>query len=276
MIILQIIVVAFASIADAKVILISFDGFGANVYRQGQSQSLIPNFESLKKIGAFTLEAKTVMPSVTLVSHTSMLTGLLPLHHLVNWNDWKPEKGPITAKSIFDFVRLSGGKSALVAGKEKFRHFEKAASLYAQARGDNAVFERAWSVWQREQPEFLFIHFGDIDGAGHKSGWLSADQMATVRSADEIVLKLINRLKSSAENAKTTVIISADHGGHEKTHGSDSTDDMTIPWMAFGAKVPPSGEIRKPVVTTDTAATVLWLLDIPAPKGLDGRSVLPL
>lgn len=68
-------------------------------------------------------------------------------------------------------------------------------------------------------------------------------------------------------------ILGADHGGHDKTHGSNRPDDMTIPWIAWGQAVNPNFEIKIPVSTCDTAATALWLLDVPIPANFDGKPV---
>jgi hypothetical protein len=48
---------------------------------------------------------------------------------------------------------------------------------------------------------------------------------------------------------------------------------MTIPWIAWGAGVRPGYEITAPVTTDDTAATALWLLDVPIPASFDGKPV---
>ena len=48
--------------------------------------------------------------------------------------------------------------------------------------------------------------------------------------------------------------------------------DVTIPWIAWGQGVTP-GKLRRPIDTTDTAATVLWLLGVETPEGWDGAPV---
>jgi arylsulfatase A-like enzyme len=69
------------------------------------------------------------------------------------------------------------------------------------------------------------------------------------------------------------IILSADHGGHDKTHGSTSLEDMHIPWIVWGKGVRKDYTITKRVSTCDTAATALWLLGIPLPEDLDGKPV---
>jgi hypothetical protein len=48
---------------------------------------------------------------------------------------------------------------------------------------------------------------------------------------------------------------------------------MLIPWIAWGKGVKKHYEITAPVVTYDTAATALWLLDLPRYDVLDGKPV---
>ena len=69
------------------------------------------------------------------------------------------------------------------------------------------------------------------------------------------------------------VIVTADHGGHDKTHGLDIPDDMHIPWIAWGKGVKKNFTITAPVTTFDSAATALWLLDVPLPATFDGKPV---
>ena len=70
------------------------------------------------------------------------------------------------------------------------------------------------------------------------------------------------------------IIVTADHGGHLKTHGDNIPDDMIIPWVAWGKGVKKNFTITEPVTTYDTAATALWLLDLPIPAEFDGKPVI--
>jgi hypothetical protein len=48
---------------------------------------------------------------------------------------------------------------------------------------------------------------------------------------------------------------------------------MTSSWIAWGAGTKLAYDIKDPVSTCDTAATALWLLDVPLPIGWDGKPV---
>ena len=48
---------------------------------------------------------------------------------------------------------------------------------------------------------------------------------------------------------------------------------MQIPWIAWGGSVKHDFTLTEPITTCDTAATALWLLDVPASGSLDGQPV---
>ena len=85
------------------------------------------------------------------------------------------------------------------------------------------------------------------------------------------------RIREALRKARLTkravLIVSADHGGHERSHGKVIPEDMTIPWIAWGAGVRKHFTITAAVNTCDTAATALWLLGLKPPEALDGAPV---
>jgi hypothetical protein len=71
------------------VFIISFDGGKPAVMQE----SRMPTLLAMVAQGAHTWGAQTIFPSIPLVSHTSMLTGVGPDKHKVLWNSWQPDKG---------------------------------------------------------------------------------------------------------------------------------------------------------------------------------------
>jgi arylsulfatase A-like enzyme len=70
-----------------------------------------------------------------------------------------------------------------------------------------------------------------------------------------------------------TVIVTADHGGHDRNHGSSDPRDTTIPWIVWGEGVKAGGTLAAGIRTMDTAATALWMLGVTAPEALVGRPI---
>lgn len=259
------------------VVLISIDGLRPDAIAQFQADTLM----RLMREGSYTLQASTILPSKTLPSHTSMLTGQPPDVHGVKWNNVvSVNKGKLEAPTVFGALRQNGFGTAAFFSKPKFTTLQQPGSLdYSQAPGG------WWGSWAAERtvtdavtylvsdkPNFLFVHFGDTDRAGHDSGWMSPRYGEAVRTVDRAVGRLLGVATETFGKEGFTVIVTADHGGHERDHGSDDPRDVTIPWIAWGEGVAP-GMLTRAVRTTDTAATVLWLFGTNEPEDWQGSPV---
>jgi predicted AlkP superfamily pyrophosphatase or phosphodiesterase len=262
---------AFAENAR-HVFIVSFDGGKPSVMQE----SAMPVLKHMQKQGASTWQAFTVDPSITLVAHASMLTGVQPNKHLIDWNEWKQEKGLVQVPTIFALAKKQGLITGLIAGKEKFKHLNTPQSLdlfsipaYSALR----VAKTAADFILAKKPNLTFIHFADSDGAGHEFGWGSAEQKASFADEDAALKILRDAITQAGIEKDSVIILTADHGGHDKTHGTTSLEDMHIPWIAWGKGVKAHYAIGQRVNTVDTAATALWLLGVEIPQNFDGVPV---
>ena len=234
----------------------------------------MPNLVGLMQSGAFSLGAQTVFPSVTLVGHASMLTGLCPSKHGVDWNDYLPERGYARGTDLFDIAHAAGLQTEMYVGKQKLVQITEPSSL------DNFVFVNdADSVlMDRLIADFpqdfgvLFIHLAATDGMGHAYGWLSPEQLSVIRRADEAIGRLLAQLEARNLRRETLIIVTADHGGSGQGHGSDGRENMTIPWVAAGPGIQPK-TLTTLIHTMDTAATTAFALGLTIPSEWDGVPV---
>ena len=257
-----------------RVLIISLDGAKPAVMRQ----SRMPHLEGMLKQSAYTFKAQAVMPAITLVNHTSMLTGMIPAKHKITWNEWIPARGIVTVPTIFSIYKKHSKNvcTSLLAAKQKFTHLFLPGSLdHFMVLSDlaDSVAIAAVNIIKQKKPDLMFVHFGDPDYYGHTYGWGSPQQMKSFAECDKAIDKIITTLRRAGLLSETTILITADHGGHEKTHGMDVTDDREIPWIAYGAGVVPGAKLGT-VRTVDTAATALWLLGVPIPPDMDGTPVI--
>lgn len=256
------------------VFVISVDGGSPAVLKQ----SKMPVFFEMIKEGSHTFNARTIFPSITLVSHTSMVTGVGPAKHKITWNDWQPEKGLVQVPTMFSVVSQNRKEvsTALIFGKQKFLHLTLPGSLDTIAMPSydtKPTAEVAASIIKAVKPNLCFIHFAATDGMGHTYGWGSPEQIKEFGEVDKGLKTIRDAIRKSGIENESVVIITADHGGHDKTHGSDMDADMIIPWVVWGKNVKQDYLIKEHVTTYDTAATVLWLLDVPIPAEWDGKPV---
>ena len=253
-----------------RVVVVSIDGARPD----GILQAVTPTITRLWKEGSYSFRARTISPSTTLPATTSMLTGISPDRHGERDNNWWPGEATVTAETVFSLAKSQGLKTAMVVTKEKFGflarpgsldHFEVVPHLAPD------VVLRALAYLKSEKPHLLFIHFADADITGHLHGWMSPEYLIALQTVDEAVEILLRMMEETKLVRETLLIITADHGGHDFTHGTTLPEDMTIPWIAVGPGVREGYEIPDQVVIYDTAATVLYFLGIPIPAHWDGR-----
>jgi len=82
-----------------------------------------------------------------------------------------------------------------------------------------------------------------------------------------------NSIGTEALGDDYTYIITADHGGHDRTHGSDMPEDMIIPVIINGKGIE-KGEIGKKVNIMDIAPTVTKLLGVDPDDEWEGSAIL--
>ena len=265
---------AFDGVAR-HVVVISVDGLRADAIEAAGAA----NLQRMMRQGAWSLSARTIMPSRTLPSHTSMITGQPPEVHGITFNDERVDaEGRVTVPTMFDGADKAGLYTAAYFAKAKFRHLihEGAPDDVEAPRGLEVVMaprmtQDVVQFLQFRRPDLLFVHIPDPDIAGHSAGWMSLPYRWAVRRADAAV-EQIRRAAVRTFGDDVVVIVTADHGGHGRDHGTDAPEDVTIPWIAWGASVKP-GRIDTQIRTFDTAATTLWLLGVDVPGDWAGRPV---
>lgn len=257
--------------ATKRVIILSVDGLRPDAIQAAP----MPNLLQLIKTSAYSLTAQTVYPSVTLIAHSSMLTGLCPKKHGVYWNDYIPENGIALGTDIFDIAQAAGLKTAMYVGKEKLQQVTDASSIdkfvWINDR-DKVVMQNLVADFPSEF-DVLFIHFATTDDMGHVYGWMSPEQLSVIFRADEAIGELLTALDTRGLRDETLLIITADHGGHGMIHGSSMPEDMTIPWIASGPGIQAKA-LTTQVNTMDTAATAAYALGLSIPQEWDGVPVL--
>ena len=253
--------------AAARVVIVSIDGLRPDAVQSGA----FPNLNALVKRGAYTWVAQTITPSNTLPSHTSMLSGYPPSRHGITWDDYLPANGPIKVPTVFLAAKRAGLKTALVAGKEKFntlRDTNEMDFFVGGARADADVAEQAVAQLYAGV-HLLFVHLPDVDLSGHATAWMSATYKEKVAKADEALGRIVAALPEN-----TTLILTADHGGHSFGHGTTDVLDMSIPWIIAGPRIRQGVALTSAVSTMDTTATAGFLLGLTLPVDITGKTVM--
>jgi predicted AlkP superfamily pyrophosphatase or phosphodiesterase len=233
-----------------------------------------PTLTALQARGASTLNASSVMPSITLPCHMSIFHSVPPTRHGVTTNDWSPMARPLPG--LADVARAAGRQCAFFYNWEPLRNVSRPGSLsftyfkdnVLTPEGDQVIAETAARTLAAERPDFAFVYFGTVDEAGHAHGWLSDGYFEQLGRVDKALQHVLESVPADSH-----VLLQSDHGGHERTHGTPSAEDMTIPWMVSGPGIRPNYTLSFPVSLLDTAPTLARLLDIAPHPHWEGRCV---
>lgn len=258
------------------VIVIGVDG----LHVDGVSQGKVPALREMMRTGAWTLNARGVMPTVSSPNWASMIMGAGPEQHGVTSNEWERHR--------FEFPPACKGSDDLfptMFGLLKSQRPASAVAIFYEWKGfarlvENGVpsvmkhlepasktVEAALRYWREHKPALLFVHLDLVDHAGHGLGWKTPEYFKAVEEADGYIGQFVRTAPGAL------VLVTADHGGVGKKHGGMTMDELRIPWIVAGPGVTAGHEIKGSVNTFDTAATIAWLLRLKAPDCWIGKPV---
>lgn len=257
--------------SEMTTLLFSIDGMRPD----GLQTARTPNIDRLIAEGASTMNARTVMPSVTLPCHTSMHRGVDVARHGITTNIFQPLARPVP--SVFDVASRNGLKTGFFFNWHQLRDLCDPESLsvsfcynHMTPEGDLQVRDAAIKHILGERLDFAFVYFGWTDGCGHEHGWMSPEYIQAIEHADRCVGDV---LKACSQNGGLRVLLQSDHGGHERAHGTEMPEDMTIPWMVHGPGVRPGAILNGSVRIFDTCTTLAAWMGLPRAPEWDGRVV---
>lgn len=233
-----------------------------------------PTLDALRARGASTLTATSVMPSITLPCHMSIFHSVPPTRHGVVTNDWQPMARPLPG--LIDVAKAGGKRCGAIYNWEPLRNLAQPLSLdFAwyrdlsyQEDGDDLTADAAIHYLTSLPLDFAFLYLGTVDTIGHRFGWMSDEYLRQAERIDRQLGRVLAALPEAVH-----VIVQADHGGHERTHGTEMAEDMTIPWMTAGPQIRPGHTLQNPVSLLDTAPTLARLLGVAPHRDWEGRCV---
>ncbi|MBR0120805.1 MAG: alkaline phosphatase family protein [Clostridia bacterium] len=221
-----------------KVLMILVDGMRPDAVEKCGH----PFAKKLSETGRYFNSAKTVMPSVTLPCHMSLFHSVAPDRHGILTNTYVPQVRPV--RGLCEVLRAAGKKCALVYNWEEIKDLSRPDSLafsayvsghiYGYDEANRQVCRLAQSYIDADAPDFVFAYLGWSDAAGHSYGWMSEEYLNAVNRSFEQIETLCENLPDDY-----LVIVTADHGGHGRSHGSDLDEDMLIPVMLHNSSLSP-------------------------------------
>ena len=112
------------------------------------------------------------------------------------------------------------------------------------------------------------VQLGGVDNTGHQFGWMTDKYLRALANAWQCVKQVKESLPQGYH-----LVVTADHGGHDRDHGLDIPEDMTIPLFFWGPAFAPGKELEN-VSIKDIAPTIAYLMGMRCPPQWEGRNVL--
>ncbi len=295
--------VAPGALAGWNVLLVSIDTLRADrVGCYGHAEAATRALDALAAGGVRFRYAIAPVP-VTLPSHASLLTGLNPHRHGARANGvFRVEGDQVTLAELLKGRGYQTGAiiSAHVLDRrygldqgfddydDDLRSGEQPMRFGFRERRAQPATDAAvrWLRDRKDDPFFLFVHYFDPHVPysppepylGRFAGRLYDGEVAYT---DEHLGRLVAALDAQGLGSRTLVVVVSDHGESlgehkERTHGIMIYDATVRVPMIFRAEgVLPTGKvITGQVGLIDVVPTVLDLLGIAVPSGLDGVSLV--
>lgn len=269
----------------------------------GDAAAETPHLDALARQGLRFARASSPVP-LTLPSHTTILTGLLPPHHGTRNNGTAPLAAGIptlatvlagagyrTAAFVAAFVldhRFGLNRGFAVYDDEIERPADASWMLEAQRSGDQVV-DRAlgWLAAADSRPFFLWVHLYDAHApynppSPYRERHPGRPYDGAIAFDDAQVGRLLAALASRGLDDRTVVAIAADHGESlgehgELTHGLLLYEPVLSVPLLLRAPGLAARRVDTPVSLVDLAPSLAGLLrqPLPPPKGgaLDGRDL---
>jgi predicted AlkP superfamily pyrophosphatase or phosphodiesterase len=284
-----------------RVVLVSVDGLRAD------AMAHMPRLSALAASGVSTDGMSTVLPSVTVPGHLSMLSGRDVTRYGITTNALDSTSAMRFAFSgsttVFDWVRAAHRSSEAITGASLIgnavvsdaRDFFGVDSLVATDTRAEVIADRAVArLTAGNPPALLFVHFPDVDLAGHDAGWLvpgvashaggdslAPSYLAAARRVDDAIGRLATLLRPALDSGNVVLVITADHGGGNgvgcvadvpafREHCTGAPGDELIPFVAVSRGIAPQ---RLPAGTqvTQVGPTIGALLKVRVPSGTAER-----
>ncbi len=281
-----------------SVLLITLDTVRADALAgDAESRALAPRIAALAAAGVRFPRAYSVAP-LTLPAHASVLTGLVPPRHGLRDNGLAAL--PDSAETLAERLAAHGFETAaFVSSLVLDRGFglDQGFALYDQpelgvrtaghAQHERAGSEtvRAASAWlgarERSRPFFLWMHLYDahVPYAPAPAPLARARGDAyrgEIAACDDAVGTLLDALVQHGLDDETLVVLTSDHGESlgehgEPTHGALCYEAaLQVPLVFRFPGVPPAPGPTRIASLVDLTPTLLALLGLPVPPGLDG------
>jgi alkaline phosphatase D len=219
--------------SERTVVVVLFDGFAP---AELDATKITPNFDRLKREGAWSRHLVPAFPTISLINHTTFETGCWPEHHGIISNIfYDPRRGLFAnghreadadwrtgCEAMWQAAERQGVKAAAFnwVGRWSRTHGKLASFVnpdvpWSHRESDDRILSEAIARLKDtspDHPRLIALYFDIPDHVAHFDGVAGAKTQDAVRRADAIVGKLMTAIKSLPSGREATLVIGTDHG----------------------------------------------------------------
>jgi len=241
-----------------RVVLIGIDGAGT-YFRNTET----PNMDRIFENGAVTYEALTAYPTISAENWATVFTGVLPgFHGQTNGSVGTPYDENSPYPTIFRVIRENDPEAVLASfsGWDAINVglIENNLDVYKTTGADEELPGKVREYIQENDPKLLFVHFNEVDAAGHNLGFGYEECLKQLTLTDGYVSQIYDAYAERGWLDSTLFLVTADHGGFRTTHGGVTDEEKYVMYAAVGHTVE-KGTIQE-MDLRDNAAVVLYAL----------------
>ena len=248
-----------------SVVIIGVDGAGTAFYDVDT-----PGLDRAFGDAALTYNVLTANPTISAQCWGSLMTGVAPYYHTFT-NDAldKPNTGNYPYPTIFKLVHDSKpelplaafcGWSVLATGM-----IEQDLPVKRSGGDDASVTSAVLRYLDNNKPGLLFVHFDGVDHAGHTKTFGGKEYYDEIKTVDGYIGQIYDKLEEKGYLENTLLLITADHGGVDYTHGGLTDVEKYVFFGARGKSVNKDFGVREPNCDENGSRVVDMLIrDIPA------------
>ncbi len=253
----------------SHVIVIGVDGAGS-WFKNADT----PNFDRIFENGAVTYGALSSKPTISAECWGSMLIGVGPeIHGLTNGI---VSGTPYDINSAFPslFRRIREAYPDAVLGSYcdwnpiTYGIVENNIGVSHATASDSELTPVVCDYIRKNKPDFMFIHFDSVDGAGHATGYGLPAFIDRLHVVDGLIGDVYSAVNDALMLEDTLFIVIADHGGtngenNKGSHGGWTDEEKYVTFGASGKGINKT-EIQEMNIR-DLAASVLYAMGIDVP-----------
>jgi len=245
-------------------VFIGLDGWGGAYV----SRANMPTVKRMMSQGAWSVTARSVMPSNSWPNWTSVFSGTPPEQR--NPDQFNTGAFP----TIFTLVKNKTQIKKTVLFYEwgelqKLCPDEAAEKQVILSDPESARKAAAYII--KNKPVFTAVAFNEPDSTGHNRGWGSASYYAKLAELDGLITIIEQAVKDADIYDSTVFILSADHGGSFHGHGASFPKQRKIPLVIYGPGIKEGVAISSAVSICDIAPTMAAILGLEIPSEWTGR-----